>query len=61
MTTTAVTTIDSDEQHEAQLARPAPALHPAHARALGGVLAQLLPAHDRVGGLLPEGLLELRE
>ena len=59
VTTTAVTTIVEREQREAQLALLAPALHAAHARTLSGVLAQALAAHDRLGGLLAEGLLEL--
>jgi hypothetical protein len=32
-----------------------------YAGSLGGLLAEPLPAHDRLGGFLAEGLLELRE
>ena len=49
------------EQHEAHRARLARALAAAHARALSGLLAQPLAAHDRLDGLLAEGRLELRE
>ena len=36
-------------------------LHAPDARTLSGLLAEPLAAHDRLGRLLSEGLLELRE
>ena len=49
------------EEGEAERALLAGALDAAYAGTLSGLLAEPLAAHDRLGRLLTEGLLELRE